>query len=111
MGKIELGEEDLREKWRRIEGRIGEALKEMDKELGNKKKKRKGWWDEECEWKKKRVREVLRGWRGKEGGKEDYRREKKEYKEMCERKKREENERWERRAEEATRESESVGNS
>lgn len=43
MGKIELGGEDLRKKWRRIERRIGEALKEMDKELGNKKKKRKGW--------------------------------------------------------------------
>lgn len=77
--------------------------------MGNKKKERKGWWDEECEWKKKRVRESLRRWRRKEGGKEDYSREKKEYKEMCERKKREENERWERRAEEVTRES--VGNS
>jgi len=51
------------------------------------------------------VREVLRGWRRKEGKKEEFRRERKEYK-MCERRKKEGNERWERRAEEATRESE-----
>lgn len=29
--------------WGRMEGRIDEALKEIDKELGNKKKERKGW--------------------------------------------------------------------
>lgn len=69
MGTIELGGEELREEWRRIEGRIGETLKEMDKELGN-KKKRKGWWDEECEWKKKRVRSPkgMEGERRREGG-------------------------------------------
>lgn len=45
--------------------------------MGNKKKERKDWWDEECEWKKKRVRESLKRWRRKEGEKEDYSREKK----------------------------------
>lgn len=38
-----MGEEDLRVEWGRMEERIGEALKEIDKELGNKKKERKGW--------------------------------------------------------------------
>lgn len=42
----------------------------------------------------------MREWRKGDRGREDYRRERREYREMCERKRREENESWMRRARE-----------
>ena len=54
-------------------GRIGEELKEGEKEDG--KRKKLGWWDEECEEKRKELRRTLGKWRRRGGGGEGYRRE------------------------------------
>lgn len=87
-----------------MEGRLKEAMKETEEEAARERKMREGWWDKECEEKKREVRRKLRGWRRTGMRGEEYRKEKQEYKEMCERKKKEENERWERMAMEARRE-------
>ncbi|KMQ85912.1 hypothetical protein RF55_15274 [Lasius niger] len=115
-----------REKWtqrggeriREVEDWNGGEDKEIDEELGRRIKqiteelkkgekestegKRRGWWDQECEEKRKKVwRKVLRKWRKEEGIGEGYRRLKGEYKLLCKRKKEEENERLLREAQEA----------
>ncbi|KMQ83886.1 hypothetical protein RF55_18866 [Lasius niger] len=76
---------------RRIK-QISEELKEGEKE--STEAKRRGWWDEECEEKRKEVWKVLRKWRKEEGIGEGYKRLRGEYKLLCKRKKEEENERW-----------------
>lgn len=60
------------------------------------RKVEEGWWDKECEMKKRRVRRSLRNWREGRWGGQIYRKEKREYKELCERKKQEENKIWDR---------------
>jgi len=66
---------------RRIEGEEMEresrkVIRKVEKELGKIRKKRSGWWDNECKAKKREVRRKLREWRrGKEDGKE-YRKKK-----------------------------------
>jgi len=44
-----------------------------------KEEKRVGWWDEECERKKKEVRMELRKWRRNKGDKSRYREKKRDY--------------------------------
>ncbi|KYN22005.1 hypothetical protein ALC57_05605 [Trachymyrmex cornetzi] len=93
------GEENMKETEERIREVLGSIEKERDKE-----RKGRGWWDNECKEKKKRVRRVLREWRKGNRNGEEYRREKREYKELCELFRKEENERWERKVEGAKRE-------
>jgi len=38
----------VEEEWEEIEKRINEALKGTKKELSKEKKRKGGWWDEEC---------------------------------------------------------------
>lgn len=42
---------------------IGKKLREGERESVRRKKV--GWWDEECECKKREVRRILREWRNK----------------------------------------------
>lgn len=67
------------------------AIEEIEREWGEGKEKRRGWWNEKCKMKKKEVRRELREWRRKGGEDEKYKRSKQEYKDLCERRKREEN--------------------
>lgn len=71
---------------------IGKKLREGERE--SEKKKKVGWWDEECEGKRREVRRTLREWRNKGGKSKRYRKERAEYKLLCKRKKGEKNERW-----------------
>lgn len=75
-------------------------VREVERELRGKGRRKRGWWDEECEDRKKEARKELRSWRRVEGERKEYR---KGYRELCERKKKEE--KWERRAMEVKRES------
>jgi len=50
-------------------GQIGVKLKEGARESGG--RNRKGWWDEECEVKRKEARRRLREWRRKGGEEKD----------------------------------------
>ncbi|KMQ85710.1 hypothetical protein RF55_15573 [Lasius niger] len=88
----EVGEEikKLNEKVRRV-------IEEGEKKEREGERRYKERWNEECEEKKKEVRQELRKWR--KGDR--YREVKREYKEMCERKKKEEGEKWMREAGEA----------
>lgn len=89
-----------------MEREVREAVREVERELRGKGGRKRGWWDEECEDRKKEARKELRSKRRRGGEGKEYRRKRKEYKELCERKKKEENERWERRAMEVKKESE-----
>jgi len=87
----------VEERWRNLKTRAKETTRRVEKELSRKKKK--GWWDEECRKQKKEVKEELVRWKQKGGGGEEYKRKKKEYRIVCEGKKRKERERWEREIE------------
>lgn len=101
---IEMMEKELKEEWERMEERLKKAVEETEEKVRKGEGGKTGWWDKECEEKKREVRKELRRWR-KEGGEgREYRKGKLEYKEMCERKKREENDRWEKKAAEVKRE-------
>ncbi|XP_067217103.1 LINE-1 retrotransposable element ORF2 protein [Linepithema humile] len=106
MEGLKSGEEEMRVEWEGMERKMKEAIKEVERDVGKEEGKRRGWWDRECEEKKKEARRELRGWRRKGGEGKEYKEKKKEYKETCERKKKEENERWEKRAREVKRENE-----
>nr|XP_012232396.1 PREDICTED: golgin subfamily A member 6-like protein 22 [Linepithema humile] len=106
LGRISFGGRGVKEEGEEMEKRIKEALKEMEEEGKKEDKTRRGWWDRECEEKKRVVRKELGKWKRKERGGEEYRKEKKEYRELCERKKKEEGERWEKRARKVKKESE-----
>lgn len=69
-----------------VGSKIKEALKEAEKDRGDRGRMESEWWDRECEEKKKEVRGELRAWRRRDMEWE-YRKEKKEYKELCDRKK------------------------
>jgi len=87
---------EIDEEWREIEKKIKKALKIV----GERQRRRRGWWDDECREKKKEVRKELRKWRRLNREKERYRERKKEYKECYEqKKKKEETERWMKEAE------------
>lgn len=83
---------------------IREELRRGERESGG--IRRGGWWDGECEEKRKKVRKTLRGWRRGEGNGELYRKGRAEYKLLCRRKKNEENERMLKEAKEARTEGE-----
>jgi len=107
LGKMESGEEDVEIIWEEMEEKVKRVLLETEKGRENEGRRgRRGWWDKECEEKKKGVRKELRNWRKKGGEGRDYKRRKQEYRELCEEKKRKENARWERSAMDAKRESE-----
>lgn len=79
-------------KWKEMEGRIKEALKEVEEKRGSKKRGRREWRDEECWSKKKEVKKELREYRKKGGEGVRYKERKRNYRELCDRKKRKENE-------------------
>lgn len=81
LGKVEIGE--LEKEWRRMEGRIREAIRKMEEGIEKRGGERRGL-NEGCEIRKKEVRRELRKWKkeGKNGN--EYRKKKLEYKEMCE---------------------------
>ncbi|XP_067208522.1 golgin subfamily A member 6-like protein 22 [Linepithema humile] len=72
MEGIKLGEKEIGVDWEGMEREIKEAIREVEKDLGKEKGKKGGWWDRDCEEKKKEVRRELGGWRSKGGeGKEN----------------------------------------
>jgi len=101
LGSVVLVGGEVQEEVREMEGRIREVIERIETEMLEDRKRIKGWWDEECREKKRKIRRTLRAWRRGNGDKQRYPNEKKEYKEIYEGKKREENERWEREVEEA----------
>lgn len=88
--EIELGKGGVNKVIERLIERIKGAVRM--KRRRRKAKGRRGWWNGECRRKKKEVERTLKKWRKGNRSREDYRREKREYKEMCERKRRQENE-------------------
>ncbi|XP_067207866.1 golgin subfamily A member 6-like protein 22 [Linepithema humile] len=106
MERIKLGKKEIGEEWEGMEREMKEAIREVERDLGKEEGKKGGWWDRDCEEKKKEVRRELRGWKskGREGKK--YKEKRKEYKKLCERKRKEENEKWGKKAREVKRESE-----
>jgi len=100
LGRIEQGERSVQCVVGDMTRRIREALKKTEREGEERRRRGRGWWDEECREKKRGVRRALRKWRkGDEQGTR-YRKERKEYRELCERKRKEENKRWEREIQE-----------
>lgn len=93
LGNVEWGGDRVQEKMSEMEERIRDILGEAGEEMRGVKNGGKGWWDEKCALKKKKLKWVLKKWRGEDLGDEAYRKEKKEYKELCNKKKAEENER------------------
>ncbi|XP_067204108.1 regulator of nonsense transcripts 3B-like [Linepithema humile] len=106
LGKIELGKEDMEKEWEELERRLKLAIKETEKEQDKKEEGKGGWWDKECEKKKREVGGEMRKSRKGTGEEERYKKSKLEYKELCRRKKKEENDRWEKKAAGARREKE-----
>ncbi|XP_066590571.1 trichohyalin-like [Prorops nasuta] len=92
--KLEEGkEEDIRERWKRLQGEIKGIVEEVRKGEKGERKEGKGWWDEECREMKRELRRRLRRWVKEGRGKEEYVKGRKEYKEKCEWKKERERER------------------
>lgn len=87
VGRLEIEGRKL-EDWKIVEGKVKKALEEIERERGKEKEKKRGWWDEKCEVKKREVRKELRDWRRKERDGEKYKRGKHE---LCKERKREEN--------------------
>ncbi|XP_011858385.1 PREDICTED: golgin subfamily A member 6-like protein 22 [Vollenhovia emeryi] len=86
-----------------MEGRIREAMEKVEGERETGRRKRRGWWDEECKEVKGTARKALKEWLRGKGERQEYRRKRKEYKELCERKKEEENKNWRKRRKKRTR--------
>lgn len=63
LGRIEIGEMEMEEQWRILEGRVRKALRDTKRELDKRKDRNGRWWDVECERKKRQVRKELRDWR------------------------------------------------
>jgi len=42
------------------------VIEEVEREIGEGGKDKRGWWDEECRYKKKKLRKELREWRKRE---------------------------------------------
>lgn len=70
----------------KLKGKLEEVKEKLDG--GRERCGARVWWDEKCREKKK-VRRMLKEWKGGKTGKKRYREEKAKYKEMYERKKRE----------------------
>ncbi|KMQ86086.1 hypothetical protein RF55_15041 [Lasius niger] len=85
---------------------VNKEKKKVQRQKEGTEAKRRGWWDEEYEVKRKEVWKVLRKWRKEGGIGEGHRKLRGEYKLLCKRKKEEENERWLREAQEARTEGE-----
>ncbi|XP_011881271.1 PREDICTED: uncharacterized protein LOC105569421 [Vollenhovia emeryi] len=101
LGEIKTREGKLDEEIDGMEGRIREAMEKVEGERETGRRKRRGWWDEECKEVKGTARKALKEWLRGKGERQEYRRKRKEYKELCERKKEEENKKLEKEAEEA----------
>lgn len=101
IGRVEFRGEGIQREMDEVGMRIREAMKGIEEERGKERYIRRGWWDEECRVKKRRVRRSLREWTDGRGGGQEYRKEKREYNKICEKKRQEENEKWEREAQEA----------
>lgn len=67
----------MEEEWGEMEKRMKSTLGEVEEEQKKGKRRKRGWWNEECKEKKREVRRELRKWRKNRGGKEKFR-EKKE---------------------------------
>ncbi|XP_051161831.1 uncharacterized protein LOC127281899 [Leptopilina boulardi] len=80
---------EVNERWERLKRVIGEVKREMVKEREGKVETKRGWWDEECEKSRIKLRGCIKRWRKGEMKKEDYNREHKEHGKLV-RKKREE---------------------
>lgn len=80
LGKIELGKEDIEKEWKKLERRLKLAIKETEEEQDKKEERKRGWWDKECEKKKREVRGEMRRWRKGTGEEERYKKRKLEYK-------------------------------
>lgn len=105
VNRLETEERKLDEDWELVEKRIKGMIERIEKS-GAKKRRRRGWWDENCEAKKREVRRKLKDWRIKGGREERYKRGKQEFKKLCERRKKEENSRWERKTKKVRKEGE-----
>lgn len=68
---MERSEGGIEEEWEEIKGKIKVAMSEMKR--NSKEEGRKGWWDEECRKKKKKVRKELRDWKKDKGDGGRYR--------------------------------------
>lgn len=95
----EKAKEEFRKRTEVIELRKGGVNDEMKKLIERikemirmtKRRKRKRRWDGECKRKKRDVKRTLKKW--KRGNmREDYRRERREYRELCKRKRKQKNE-------------------
>jgi len=104
LGEIGLIGKGIQEEVEALEDRIKKALEKGERERWGDRRVNKGWWDEECKKKKKIVRKSLRDWRRGKENRQEYQRERREYREICEEKKKEENLRWEREVEGVRRE-------
>jgi len=88
LREIEVEKERrVEQEWKEMKERIERIFKKYKKEVG--KGNRRGWWDEECREKKKKVRRELRKWRRKDDGdKNGYVKGKGRYRKLCEMKRR-----------------------
>lgn len=60
MEKVSWKEGGRRLRQEEMEREVREAVREVEKELRGKGERKRGWWDEECEDRKKEVRKELR---------------------------------------------------
>ncbi|XP_011685784.1 PREDICTED: putative gustatory receptor 28a [Wasmannia auropunctata] len=60
LGKVVWKEGNLEREWEELEGKVREAMKEVEKERGKEEERREGWWDKECGRKKEKLRRELR---------------------------------------------------
>lgn len=79
IGELEIGEEEIEEEWKRVEGKLKEAMVKTEKERRKEGEGMRGWWDKKCREEKRLVRRELRRWR-MEGEGTEYRVKKQRYK-------------------------------
>lgn len=53
---MKVGEKGIRVEWEEIERKMNEVIKKVERELCKEEGKKRGWWDIECEEKKKEER-------------------------------------------------------
>ncbi|XP_044595842.1 uncharacterized protein LOC123272891 [Cotesia glomerata] len=84
----------VEEEWESLKGKIKKAIKKSLKK-GIRVRGNSGWWDEECRIEKSKLGKALRKLKGGKMIREDYIKEKKQYRKVCERKKEQERQMWE----------------
>lgn len=77
---------------KKFKKKVKEVIKEIEIELGGRRERKIGWWNEKCEQIKKEVKRELREWRRRGGEGLEYKEKKKDYRDMCKRKKKEDKE-------------------